>query len=55
MEQEIIACINNSDIKYLHSGQISKYIFPSERKLAHEKKISHLIIRFFVISFSKEN
>ena len=55
MEQEIIACINNSDIKYLHSGQISKYIFPMARKKAHEKKISHLIIRFFVISFSKEN
>jgi nicotinamide-nucleotide adenylyltransferase len=55
MEQEIIACINDSDIKYLHSGQISKYIFPMERKKAHEKKISHLIIRFFVISFSQEN
>lgn len=55
MEQEIIACINDSDIKYLHSGQISKYIFPMERKKAHEKKISHLIVRFFVISFSKEN
>lgn len=55
MEQEIIACIKDSDIKYLHSGQISKYIYPMERKKAHESKISHLITRFFVISFSQNN
>jgi nicotinamide-nucleotide adenylyltransferase len=55
MEQEIIACIKDSDIKYLHSGQISKYVFPVNRKKAHERKISHLIIRFFVVSFSLNN
>jgi len=54
MEKEIIACIKDSDIKYLHSGQISKHIFPMEREEAHKKKISHLIIRFFVVSFSPE-
>lgn len=54
MEKEIIACIKDSDIKYLHSGQISKYIFPMEREEAHRKKISHLIIRFFVLSISPE-
>lgn len=54
MEKETIACIEDSDIKYLHSGQISKYVFPMEREKAHEKKISHLIIRFFVISFSPQ-
>ena len=55
MEQEIIACIKDSDIKFLHSGQISKYVFPLSRKEAHEKRITHLIIRFFIISFSQNN
>jgi len=48
--KEIIACIKDEDIKFLHSGQISKFVFPMERKDAHEKKISHLIIRVFVFS-----
>jgi len=50
MEKEILACINEKDIKYLHSGQISKFIFPMERQEAHKKNISHLIIRVFIIA-----
>ena len=50
MKKEIIACIDEKNIKYLHSGQISKYVFPMERKEAHERKIAHLIIRFFILS-----
>ncbi|MBY8990507.1 MAG: nicotinamide-nucleotide adenylyltransferase [Candidatus Lokiarchaeota archaeon] len=54
MKKEILACIKEENIKFLHSGQISKYIFPMERSLAHEKNITHLITRFFVISISPE-
>jgi len=55
MNNEILACIDDENIKYLQSGQISKYIYPIERKEAHEKKISHLITRFFIISKSPED
>jgi len=54
MNNEILACIDDENIKYLQSGQISKYIYPIERKEAHEKKISHLITRFFIISKTPE-
>lgn len=50
MEKEILACINEENKKYLQSGQISKYIFPMERTEVHNKKISHLITRFFILS-----
>jgi len=52
MTEEILACILNEDIRFLHSGQIAKYIFPMNREKAHQKKISHLIIRLFVVSFN---
>jgi nicotinamide-nucleotide adenylyltransferase len=55
MEKEILACIKNEHIKYLHSGQISKYIFPMEREEAHIKKISHLIIRIFAVAINSNN
>ena len=55
MEKEFLACIEDKNIKYLQSGQISKYIFPMERKEAHQKNVSHLIIRFFIISISSDN
>ena len=55
MEKEILACIEDENIKYLHSGQISKYVFPLERKEAHEKKVSHLIIRFFIMTITPDN
>ena len=55
MKDEIIACIEDKDIKYLHSGQVSKYIFPMGRKKAHEKKTSHLIIRFFILTKNSDN
>jgi nicotinamide-nucleotide adenylyltransferase len=50
MKNEILACIDEKNKKFLQSGQISKYIFPMERKDAHRKKISHIITRFFIIS-----
>ena len=50
MKDEILACIDDKNIKYLHSGQVSKYVFPMERKAAHEKKISHLIVRFYILA-----
>ncbi|MFX1443136.1 MAG: NUDIX domain-containing protein, partial [Promethearchaeota archaeon] len=55
MEKEILACIEDENIKYLHSGQISKYVFPLERTEAHEKRVSHLIIRFFIMAFTPDN
>jgi len=54
-KDEIIACIDDENIKYLQSGQISKYIFPVNRNEAHEKKVSHLIVRFFVMAITPEN
>ncbi len=55
MEKEILACIEDENIKYLHSGQISKYVFPLERIEAHKKRISHLIIRFFIMAITPDN
>ncbi len=55
MTEEILACIDKSNIKFLQSGQISKYIFPMERKEAHKKKIPHIIVRFFGVTISPEN
>ncbi|MFX0056791.1 MAG: nicotinamide-nucleotide adenylyltransferase [Candidatus Hodarchaeota archaeon] len=55
MENEILACIRDKDIKFLHSGQISKYIFPLERVQAHREKISHLIIRLFMVAILPKN
>ena len=54
MVEEILACIEDKNIKYLESGQISKYIFPASRKDAHENKISHLIIRFFILAIKPD-
>ena len=54
MEKEILACIDDYNVKFLQSGQISKYVFPMERKEAHQKKISHLISRFFILAISPE-
>jgi len=55
MSEEIVACILDKNIRFLHSGQIAKYVFPMTRIKAHQKEISHLIIRFFVVSFSPNN
>ena len=55
MEKEILACIEDENIKYLHSGQISKFIFPMERGKAHKEKIPHLIIRFFIMTINPKN
>jgi nicotinamide-nucleotide adenylyltransferase len=52
MKDEILACIKEKDIKYLHSGHISKYVFPMDRKEAHDKHISHLITRVFILAIS---
>ncbi|MFX1387047.1 MAG: nicotinamide-nucleotide adenylyltransferase [Promethearchaeota archaeon] len=55
MEKEILACINKENKKFLQSGQISKFIFPMERMEAHNKKISHLITRFFILSVTPDD
>lgn len=52
---EILACIKNEDIKYLHSGQFSNCIFPMNRSEAHQNKISHLIVRLFVMAITADN
>jgi len=54
MEKEILACIEEKNKKFLESGHISKFIFPMERSEAHNKKISHLITRFFIVSETPE-
>ena len=55
MTEEIIACIADEHIKFLHSGQISKYIFPLERRKAHQQGVTHLIIRFFIIAKTRDS
>lgn len=52
MKNEILACIEKNNKKFLQTGQIYKYIFPMKRIEAHEKKVSHLITRFFILSIS---
>ncbi|MFX1429246.1 MAG: nicotinamide-nucleotide adenylyltransferase [Promethearchaeota archaeon] len=52
MNNEILVCIEKNNKKFLQSGQISKYVFPMKRIEAHEKKVSHLITRFFILSIS---
>ncbi|MHA1782425.1 MAG: hypothetical protein ACTSUL_03250, partial [Promethearchaeota archaeon] len=52
MKKEIIACVKEEHIKYLQAGQISKYVFPMERSIAHQKRIPHLITRFFILSIN---
>jgi len=55
MEEEIIACIQEKNIKFLHSGQISKYIVPLSRQKAHELRMPHLIVRLFIMAFAPNN
>jgi len=55
MDKEVIACISDENIKFLHSGQIEKYVFPMHRGEAHKKGISHLIIRLFIITITPNN
>jgi len=55
MEKEVLACIEDKNIKFLQSGQISKYIFPMEREKAHREKIIHLITRFFIMTITPKN
>lgn len=50
MVDEYLACIDEENIKYLHSGQIAKYIYPVERKRAHRERIAHLIVRIFILT-----
>ena len=54
MDEETLACIKRGDLKYLESGQISKYVFSVERKKAHEQGICHLIVRLFLIAFDED-
>jgi len=50
---ELLACIKKKDIKYLHTGKISPYIFPEKRKIVHEKNLYHLIVRIFAFFVDK--
>lgn len=54
MEDETLACIKEDEIKYLHSGQIDKHVFPMKRKKAHENGVPHIIVRVFIIKKNKE-
>ncbi|MHA2287794.1 MAG: nicotinamide-nucleotide adenylyltransferase [Promethearchaeota archaeon] len=54
MKEEILTCILDKDIKFLHSGQLTKYIFPMPRKKAHQNEICHLVIRLFIVSISPQ-
>ena len=54
MDDEILACIDEKNIRFLQSGQVSKYIFPVSRKKAHKEGICHLIVRFFVMAITPE-
>ena len=54
MEDETLAAIKEEDIKYLESGQISKYVYPISRKKAHERQIAHLIVRVFIMKINAE-
>ncbi len=55
MDKEVIACISDENIKFLHSGQIEKYIYPIRRGEAHKKGIAHLITRLFVFTLTPNN
>jgi nicotinamide-nucleotide adenylyltransferase len=55
VEDETLACIKKDEIKYLHSGQISKHIFPINRKEAHKTGIPHLIVRVFIIKKNQKD
>ncbi len=55
MDEEVIACISDENIKFLHSGQIEKYVFPMRRGEAHKKGVSHLVIRLFVFTITPNN
>ena len=55
MDKELLACIDDNDIKFLQTGQISKYIFPLERNQAHKKKVSHIIVRLFILAITPDN
>ncbi|MGV9171271.1 MAG: nicotinamide-nucleotide adenylyltransferase [Promethearchaeia archaeon] len=54
MDEELLACIKKEDLKYLESGQISKYIFPMERSKAHKESVTHLIVRVFILAYQND-
>ena len=55
MDEEVIACISDENVKFLQSGQIEKYVFPMHRREAHKKGITHLIIRLFLMTVTPNN
>ncbi|MHA1689031.1 MAG: nicotinamide-nucleotide adenylyltransferase [Promethearchaeota archaeon] len=52
---ETLACIKEENVKYLETGQLSKYVFPLSRKEAHKKNICHLIVRVFLMTLTSKN
>jgi len=55
MDEEVIACISDENLKFLQSGQIERFVFPMRRGEAHKKGINHLIIRLFLFTVTPNN
>ncbi|MHA1472146.1 MAG: nicotinamide-nucleotide adenylyltransferase [Promethearchaeota archaeon] len=55
MDEEVIACISDENLKFLQSGEIEKYVFPMRRGEAHKKRENHLIIRLFIFTVTPNN
>ena len=55
MDEEIIACISDENIKFLQTGQIENYVFPMPRGEAHRTGVKHLIIRLFIFAVTPNN
>ncbi len=55
MNEELLACIKDENIEALETGQLSKSVFPYPRREAHEKGISHLIVRVFIMALTAKD
>jgi len=55
MDEEVIACISDENLKFLQSGQIERFVFPMRREEAHKKGINHLIVRLFLFTVTPNN
>jgi len=55
MDEEVIACISDENLKFLQSGQIERFVFPMRRGEAHKKGINHLIVRLFLFTITPNN
>ena len=55
MDEEVIACISDENLKFLQSGEIERFVFPMRRGEAHKKGINHLIVRLFLFTVTPNN